>query len=224
MMRRAEFTETLEYELFRGKKLNPIEKLRIKYIQPNTNCIYLSRKMWYLYERAKQDVHAGGEKKVIQRLKYYRCKLIYLKIMRKYGCCIYASAKVGRGFWIEHPVGIVLGNCIIGENFTIHQNTTIGVKHRYDDSKGVIPVIGNNVHLCANACILGGITICDDVTIGAGAIISVSCKPEKVRNIKQNRAFYGIIDASESREIRQKPCIGGRTANVQAPFIADVTV
>ena len=55
-------------------------------------------------------------------------------------------------------------------------------------------------------------------------LTSVSCKPEKVSNIKQNRAFYGIIDASESREIRQKPCLGGRTANVQAPFIADVTV
>ncbi len=66
----------------------------------------------------------------------------------------------------------------------------------------------------------------DDVVLEYQCILelfSVSCKPKKVSKIKQGRRFYGIIDASESREIRQKPCIGGMT-NVQVPFIADVPV
>ena len=52
---------------------------------------------------------------------------------------------------------------------------------------------------------------------------SVYSQPEKASNFKQKRSIYGIIGARESREIRQKPCIGG-WANVQAPFITDVPV
>lgn len=125
-MTRKEFCECVDAEIFKEWKPSTfVGRLRVKYVQPNTNCTYMCRKMWYLYSK-------GG----VCRL---RAKMIYLRILYKYGCCIFPSAKVDRGFWIEHPVGIVIGNCTIGKEFTIHQNTTIGVKHRYDDSKGLIP-------------------------------------------------------------------------------------
>lgn len=152
-----EYKEILEYEVYRGEKVHCLKRFQIKHIRPNTNCMYLSRTMWFFFNR--------GVLRVISRM-------IYVRIIHRYGCCIFPSAKVDRGFWIEHPVGIVIGNCIIGKEFTIHQNTTIGVKHRYDDSKGLIPKIGEFAHMCANSCVLGDVSVCDGVTIGAGAVVN----------------------------------------------------
>lgn len=140
-MTKKEYKEILNYELFRDWKLSPIQKIRLKYFSPNTNCVYLCRKMWYLNEK-------GALGKLLS-------KFYYNKIVHKYGCCIYSDIKVGRGFSIVHPIGIVIGKCEIGEEFTIYQNCTVGVKRQNDESKGLIPIIGNNVRLCTNSIVLG---------------------------------------------------------------------
>ncbi len=51
------------------------------------------------------------------------------------------------------------------------QNTTVGIKHSKDESKGMIPHIGDNVTLCSGAAIIGGIEIHDRVTIGANSLV-----------------------------------------------------
>lgn len=107
-MNRREYKETLKFELYRGNRYSLITRLRIKYFSPNTNCMYMARKMWFLYS-------TGG----VYR---YLSKLIYLRIIRKYGCVIYPNASVGKGLYIAHQVGIVIGKSVIGENFTIYQN------------------------------------------------------------------------------------------------------
>ena len=91
-----------------------------------------------------------------------------MRIIHKYGCIIYPNASVGKGFFIAHPVGIVIGKSVIGENFTIYQNCTIGVRRPLDES---IPHIGNNVRVCTNAVVLGDISLCDDTIVAAGAVL-----------------------------------------------------
>lgn len=126
--------------------------------------------MWYLYS-------CGKFKRIIS-------KIIYKKIIRKYGCIIYPNAKVGKGFNIVHPVGIVIGQCTIGEDFTIYQNCTIGVRRENDESKGLIPVVGNNVRLCSSSLIIGAVNITDNVTIGANSLIihDIECSGTYVGN------------------------------------------
>lgn len=97
-MTRKEYLECLNFELYRGRKVSFLNKIRTKYFQPNTNCVFLCRKMWYLY---------GKGNKLF-------AKLLYLKIIKKYSCVIYPNAVVGRGFEIAHPTGIVIGKCKIG--------------------------------------------------------------------------------------------------------------
>ena len=157
-MTRKEYKEILNYELYRvfemrGGKLNPLEKLRIKYFQPNTNCMYLARKMWFCQKKG--------------RLGKLQAKLLYLKIQRRYGCIIFPTAEVGRGFHITHPTGIVLGNCKAGKDFVIYQNCSVGEKKQGDDC----PVIGNNVQICTNSVVLGHIRIVDNVKIGAQSLV-----------------------------------------------------
>lgn len=159
-MTRKEYKAILQYELYRHCKETPklFERIRIRYIQPNTNFIFLCRKMWYQYSRG------GGY--------YLFSKLIYLKIIRKYGCIVFPYAKVGRGFEAIHPTGIVIGRCTIGENFTMFQNSTIGVNKHGDESMGLSPTIGNNVIVYCNCCICGSISIADETVIGANSFVN----------------------------------------------------
>lgn len=154
-MTRKEYKEYLRYELYEKSKvqLNFIQKLRIKYFQPNTNCVYMARRMWYLYSKG--------------RFCRISAKMLYLRILRKYGCCIYPSAEVGKGFHITHPVGIVIGDCKIGTDFIIYQNCSIGTKKWKDEP----PEIGNHCQLASNSLILGNIKICDYVIIGANSLV-----------------------------------------------------
>ena len=151
-MNQKEYKECLEYELYRGSHLTFLHKIRIKYFQPNTNCVYMARRMWYLYGK-------GGLSRLMSRF-------IYLRIIHKYGCIIFPKANIGKGFTITHPVGIVIGACSAGENFTIYQNCSVGVR-----GAGKAPVLGNNVDLCTGSCILGEIHIADDVRIGAMSLV-----------------------------------------------------
>jgi serine O-acetyltransferase len=120
-----------------------------------------------LYLYGKKDVvffQSGGYWKL-------RSKFIYLRILHKYGCCIYPSAIVGRGFRIAHPVGIVIGECTIGEEFTILQNTTIGIKKPQDVYTHSHPYLGDNIMLGCNSVILGGCHVANNVFIGASSVV-----------------------------------------------------
>lgn len=84
------------------------------------------------------------------------------------GISIPRGAKIGKGFRIYHFGGVVLNPLTeIGDNCSIHQGVTIGVRHTYID----VPKIGNNVTIGAGAKILGDIHIGDNVIIGANAVV-----------------------------------------------------
>lgn len=104
-------------------------------------------------------------------------KFIYLKILRKYNCVIFPYVQIGEGLKIAHPVGIVIGKCVIGKDFTIFQNCTIGVKNDPSEiGKDLIPHIGNNVTLCSNSLILGNVNVCDHCKIGANSMVIKNCE------------------------------------------------
>ncbi|MCC8459561.1 serine acetyltransferase [Photorhabdus aegyptia] len=92
-------------------------------------------------------------------------------LRNKYGCDLGLGSYIGKNFRISHYVGIVISRtCIIGDNFHILQNTTIGVLN--EDVDGAIR-IGNNVKIGANCCIISdNITIGDNVYIGAMSFIN----------------------------------------------------
>jgi len=100
-------------------------------------------------------------------------KRINRNLRNKYGLDIKLGAHIGEGLTISHYVGIVISDCcIIGKNFYIKQNSTIGVKHT--NQKGKI-IIGDNVEVCANSCIIGeNISIGSNVIVGAMSFINKS--------------------------------------------------
>lgn len=95
------------------------------------------------------------------------------RLMKKYGVEIMLGAQIEEGLWVGHPMGIVINSkCIIGKNFEIRQNTTIGTTAIDSDSRLPI-VIGDNVSVGANSCIVGnGLRIGSNVNIGAMSFVN----------------------------------------------------
>ena len=91
-------------------------------------------------------------------------KLYYLnKIM--HSCDIYHEINLPESFFLEHPVGTVLGRAEYGDHFIAMQNCTVG------GNKGIYPTIGNNVIMYSGSKILGKSVIGNHVTISANTYI-----------------------------------------------------
>ncbi len=78
------------------------------------------------------------------------------------------TVEIGPGLMIWHSGGIVIhGAAKIGERCTLHQGVTIGIRY----GGGETPVIGDRADFGAYAQVLGGVTVGDDCTIGAMAVV-----------------------------------------------------
>jgi serine O-acetyltransferase len=102
-------------------------------------------------------------------IKWLVLKIVVRHYTYKYGFQI--GARIGNGFYIGHFGTIVIGSeVIIGENCNVAHGVTIGVTRRGKD-RGA-PAIGNNVWIGANAVIVGGIIIGNNVLIAPGAYVN----------------------------------------------------
>jgi serine O-acetyltransferase len=92
------------------------------------------------------------------------------------GIEIHPGAKIGKGFFIDHGMGVVIGETTeIGDNVLLYQGVTLGGTGKEKGKRH--PTIGNNVVIGAGAKVLGPITIGDNVRIGAGSVVLKSVPP-----------------------------------------------
>jgi len=83
---------------------------------------------------------------------------------------IHPAAKIGRRVFIDHGVGVVIGETtIIGDDVVIYQQVTLGGVNTSQGKRH--PTIGNNVVIGAGAKILGNISIGDSAKIGANSVV-----------------------------------------------------
>ncbi len=86
------------------------------------------------------------------------------------GIEIHPGAKIGKSIFIDHGMGVVIGETTeIGNNVTIYQGVTLGGTGKEKGKRH--PTIGNNVVISAGAKVLGSIEIGNDVIIGSGAVV-----------------------------------------------------
>jgi serine O-acetyltransferase len=104
------------------------------------------------------------------------CVLLQKLIEVLSGISIPAACDIGAGLYVGHFGGIFIDSqCRLGRNCNISQGVTIGEGGR-GELRGV-PVLGDRVHVGANAVLLGKITIGDDAVIGPGAVVMSSVPP-----------------------------------------------
>jgi len=89
---------------------------------------------------------------------------------------IHPGAKIGKGIFIDHGLGVVIGETAeIGDNVTIYQGVTLGGTGK--DKGKRHPTIGNNVVVSSGAKVLGPFKVGDNSKIGAGAVVLKEVPP-----------------------------------------------
>lgn len=116
------------------------------------------------------------------------------------GIEIHPGAKIGRRFFIDHGLGVVIGETAeVGDDVTIYHGVTLGGTSPNKEKRH--PTIGNNVVIGAGAKILGAITIGENSRVGGNAVV--------VRTVPANSVVVGvpgqIIARSEPSSDASKP-------------------
>ena len=100
------------------------------------------------------------------------------------GIEIHPGAEIGRGFFIDHGAGVVIGETtIVGDNVTLYQGVTLGGTGN-EKGKKRHPTIGSNVFIGSGSKILGPITIGDNSRIGANSAV--------LKNVPANATVTGM--------------------------------
>jgi serine O-acetyltransferase len=115
------------------------------------------------------------------------------------GVEIHPGAKLGKGVFIDHGMGVVIGETAeVGEGCTIYQGVTLGGTSLSHGKRH--PTIGRNVTIGVNAAVLGAITLGDNVKVGGGSVV--------VKDVPANATVVGVparIVAQDGKPIRIIP-------------------
>jgi serine O-acetyltransferase len=99
------------------------------------------------------------------------------------GIEIHPGAQIGRRLFIDHGMGVVIGEtAIIGDDCTLYQGVTLGGTGKEKGKRH--PTLGNNVMVASGAKVLGSFTIGDNSKIGAGSVV--------LREVPPNSTVVGI--------------------------------
>ncbi len=119
----------------------------------------------------------------------HRCKIpiipYFLMGLARFltGIEIHPAAKIGRKFFIDHGMGVVIGETAeIGDEVVLYQGVTLGGTGKECGKRH--PTIGNNVVIGAGAKILGSFVVGDNVNIGANAVV--------LSDVPKNSTVVGI--------------------------------
>lgn len=99
------------------------------------------------------------------------------------GVEIHPAAVIGRRFFIDHAMGVIIGETtIIGDDCTLYQGVTLGGTGKETGKRH--PTLGNSVLVGVGAAVLGNITIGDGSKVGGGAVV--------VNDVPPNSTVVGI--------------------------------
>ncbi|MEK6715660.1 MAG: serine O-acetyltransferase EpsC [Candidatus Omnitrophota bacterium] len=99
------------------------------------------------------------------------------------GIEIHPGAQIGRRFFIDHGMGVIIGEtAIIGDDVLLYQGVTLGGTGIQKGKRH--PTIGNNVVIGAGAKVLGNITVGDNSYIGANAVV--------IKDVPHNSTVVGV--------------------------------
>ncbi len=117
------------------------------------------------------------------------------------GVEIHPGAKIGQGFFIDHGMGVVIGETtVVGDNVTLYHGVTLGgttvFSKKGKNTNKRHPTLGNDVVVGAGAQILGPIEIGNNVKVGANAVV--------LKDVEANQTVVGV-PAHSVQHSRKEP-------------------
>lgn len=138
----------------------------------------------FLYPSFRVQIYHKISKFFYNHKLFFVARLISEFAKRRTGIEIHPAATIGKGLFIDHGTGVVIGQtAIIGDNVTMFHGVTLGGTGN-EKTKKRHPTIGNNVFIGSGAKVLGNITIGDSAKIGANAVV--------LKNVEEGSTVVGI--------------------------------
>lgn len=129
-----------------------------------------------LYPSFKAILHYRLAHKLYLSGHYFWARWISQRGARKTGIEIHPGATIGKGFFIDHGSGVIIGEtAIVGDNVTLYQGVTLGGTGKEHGKRH--PTLKDNVMVSAGAKILGSFTIGENSKIGAGSVVLKEVPP-----------------------------------------------
>ena len=127
------------------------------------------------------------------------------------GIEIHPGAQIGQGVFIDHGMGVVIGEtAIVGDSSLIYQGVTLGGTGKETGKRH--PTLGENVVVGAGAKVLGNLQIGDNVRIGAGSVV--------LRNVPSDCTVVGIPGRVVHRSgVKINPLAHGNLPDSEATVI-----
>lgn len=129
-----------------------------------------------LYPSFKVMIRYRLAHKLYLKKHYFLARWISQRAARKTGIEIHPGAKIGKGLFIDHGSGVIIGEtAVIGNNVTLYQGVTLGGTGKEKGKRH--PTLEDNVMVSAGAKILGSFTIGENAKIGAGSVVLEEVPP-----------------------------------------------
>lgn len=156
--------------------------------------LYPSFKVMLSYRRAHKLYEKGH---------FFRARRISQRAARRTGIEIHPGAVIGKGFFIDHGSGVIIGEtAVIGDNVTLYQGVTLGGTGKETGKRH--PTLKDNVMVSAGAKIIGSFTIGENSKIGAGSVVLEEVPPNCTvvgvpgRIVKQNNVKVPASDMCQT--------------------------
>lgn len=151
----------------------------------------------FLYPSFKAIISYRISHYFYQNKHYFIARYISERSKRKTGIEIHPGATIGKNLFIDHGMGVVIGEtAIIKDNVTIYQGATLGGTGKEKGKRH--PTIESNVMISAGAKVLGSFTVGENSKIGAGSVV--------LREVPPNSTVVGIPGKVVKNNNVKVPC------------------
>ena len=166
-----------------------------------------------LYPSFRVMIQYRKAHKLYQNGHYFLARWISQRAARKTGIEIHPGAQIGKGLFIDHGNGVIIGEtAIIGDNVTLYQGVTLGGTGKETGKRH--PTLRDNVMVSAGAKVIGSFTIGENSKIGAGSVV--------LEEVPPNCTVVGVPGRIVKRENRKVPRSDMDQIHLPDPLLEDI--
>lgn len=167
----------------------------------------------FLYPSFKAIIYYRIAHKLYEGKHYFWARWVSQRGARKTGIEIHPGAQIGKGLFIDHGNGVIIGEtAIVGDNVTLYQGVTLGGTGKEHGKRH--PTLCNNVMVSAGAKVLGSFTIGENSKIGAGSVV--------LEEVPPNSTVVGVPGRVVKRNNQSVPREDMNQIDLPNPVLEDI--
>ena len=167
----------------------------------------------FLYPSFKAIIYYRIAHKLYEGKHYFWARWVSQKGARKTGIEIHPGARIGKGLFIDHGNGVIIGEtAIVGDNVTLYQGVPLGGTGNEHGKRH--PTLCNNVMVSAGAKVLGSFTIGENSKIGAGSVV--------LEEVPPNSTVVGVPGRVVKRNNQSVPREDMNQIDLPNPVLEDI--